>query len=255
MARLAAADAHLALTRQSSLAAARHPAGSGEAALRKATGRLAQLLECNAPGAGAEEQAKLATSMLNLGREPRWRSIGSAGRGLPPDLAAWLTAGESLTRHLQGICGDEFMVELRGQRWSRPLAGERAELGMPDRAWALVRQVYLCCGPRRLVYARTVMPRSTLQGRRRRYARLGRRPLGEVLFAFPDVRRGPLEVAMLAPGDVLHDAALEGRGAGGDSLWARRSVLTVAGHPLLISEVFMPAITRIGAGIGAGPDS
>lgn len=189
--------------------------------------------------------------MLNLGREPRWRPIGSAGRGLPSDLAVWLAAGESLTRHLQGICGDKFTVELRGQCWSRPLAGERAELGMPDRAWALVRQVYLCCGPRRLVYARTVMPRSTLRGRRRRYARLGERPLGEVLFASPDVRRGPLEVAMLTPGDVLHDAALEGSEAGNSALWGRRSVLTVEGHPLLISEVFMPAITTLGAGPGS----
>lgn len=189
--------------------------------------------------------------MSNLGREPRWRPIGSADRGVPSALLGWLTAGESLTRHLQAVCGDAFTVELRGQRWSRPLAGERAELGMPDRAWALVRQVYLCCGSRRLVYARTVMPRSTLQGRRRRYARLGERPLGEVLFASPDVRRGPLEVAMLTPGDVLHDAAGAGSETGSSTLWGRRSVLTVEGHPLLISEVFMPAITALGAGPGS----
>lgn len=184
--------------------------------------------------------------MLNLGREPRWRPIGRADRYLPPDLFCWLAATESLTQRLQRLCGDSFAVELIDQSWCRPFPGECAALGMRRRAWALVRQVYLCCGTRPLVYARTVIPRSTLRGRRRRYARLGERPLGEVLFAAGDVERSPFEVAMLMPGDVLHDAAINGMRSRKSSLWARRSVLSVHGHPLLVSEIFMPAIATIG---------
>ncbi|MDX9739732.1 MAG: chorismate lyase [Gammaproteobacteria bacterium] len=188
--------------------------------------------------------------MLNLGREPRWRPIGRAGRSLPPDLACWLTATESLTQRLQRICARDFAVELLGQAWCRPLPGERVALGMQQRAWALVRQVYLCCGTRPLVYARTVIPRATLRGRRRRYGWLGERPLGEVLFAAADVERSPLEVAMLTPDDYLHRAATRGTRPGDAVFWARRSVLRVEGYPLLVSEIFMPAIATIGRNPG-----
>jgi chorismate--pyruvate lyase len=196
---------------------------------------------------------ELTTSMLNQGREPRWRPIRRAGRSLPPGLACWLTATESLTQRLQRLCGEDFALDLLGQSWCRPLPGERVALGMQRRAWALVRQVYLSCGTRPLVYARTVIPRTTLRGSRRRYARLGERPLGEVLFATADVERSPLEVAMLMPGDFLHDAATSGLGARGTGrvLWARRSVLRVNGHPLLVSEIFLPAIGTIGRKTGS----
>jgi chorismate--pyruvate lyase len=184
--------------------------------------------------------------MLNLGREPRWRPIGRASRSLPPDLASWLSSTESLTQRLQDRCGSRFTVDLISQSWRRPFPGECAALGMQRRAWALVRQVYLCCGTRPLVYARTVIPRSTLRGSRRRYARLGERPLGEVLFASAGVERSPFEVAMLMPGDFLHDAASNGARSGRSALWARRSVFWVEGHPLLVSEIFMPPIVAIG---------
>ena len=67
------------------------------------------------------------------------------------------------------------------------------------------------------------------------------------------VVRSPLEVAMLMPGDFLHDAATSGLGARGTGrvLWARRSVLRVNGHPLLVSEIFLPAIGTIGRKTGS----
>lgn len=187
--------------------------------------------------------------MLNLGREPPWGPV-TAGvrRALSAELASWLINTDSLTRRLQAQCGRGFRVAVRGQRWQRPLPSERAALALPDRAYALVREVHLLCSSQPLVFARTVMPAATLRGARRRYARLGDRPLGAMLFSDPAIERGGLEVARITPGHVMHAAAMDGaaKGARAAAIWGRRSVFLVGGYPLLVSEVFLPSIMGSG---------
>jgi chorismate--pyruvate lyase len=90
------------------------------------------------------------------------------------------------------------------------------------------------------VFARTVIPVRTLRGRQRRLARLGTRPLGAALFADPHLKRGEVEIARLAPGDGIYEhAAVQGAA---DGVWGRRSVFTLKGKPLLVSEFFLPAL-------------
>ncbi len=199
--------------------------------------------------------------MLNLGREPSWRvATPAVQRELPAYLRSWLIVTESLTQRLRDECGPRFRVALRGQCWQRPLPSERAALALPDRAYALVRHVHLLCAERAVVFGRTVMPAATLHGARRRYASLGSRPLGAVLFADPSVARGAIEVARIAPRCALHADALDGaapRGAirnngrndGRNDIWGRRSVFFVEGYPLLVSELFLPAIARLRGGV------
>ena len=171
-------------------------------------------------------------------------------RELPAALGSWLIGTGSLTQRLQDECGPRFRVVLRGQCWQRPLPSERAALGLSDRAYALVRHVHLLCAQEAMVFGRTVMPAPTLRGARRRYASLGTRPLGAVLFSDPSVVRDVIEVASIPTGCGLHAAALDGAqrapsvSAAGDRMWGRRSVFFVEGYPLLVSELFLPAITR-----------
>lgn len=174
-------------------------------------------------------------------REPVWRPAAAAARrGLAPELASWLIDTDSLTRRLRELCGPAFRVRVVDQRRRRPLPSERAVVGLPDHAHALVRQVFLLCGAEPLVYARTIMPESTLDGARRRFARLGERPLGEMLFADRRIVRGDMEIAHLESGHALHTLA----GGGRAPLWGRRSVFLIEGHPLLVNEIFLPAILR-----------
>lgn len=196
----------------------------------------------------------LATQMLNTGREPPWRPVTTAlRRALSPDLASWLMDTDSLTLRLRSACGRGFHVALRAQHWRRPLPSERDALALPDHARALVRQVHLLNGDRALVYARTVMPAATLQGPRRRFANLGTRSLGSVLFGTAGLVRGPLEAARLEAGHALYDAALAGADRrGASALWGRRSVFLVQGYPLMVTEVFLPAVLRLGGRGGAG---
>lgn len=181
-------------------------------------------------------------------REPAWRSARLMRRGeVPVAIADWLFDEGSLTRRLRKASDGDFHVELLGQRWSRPLRCERQVLGLGDRAVALIRQVRLWCSGRPVVYARTVLPRTTLVGRQRRLARLGGRPLGERLFRDRTMHRGVMEVAEIAAGEQFFAAAVAGAEAAPQPLWGRRSVFTVSGRPLLVNEIFLPLLPA-GAG-------
>lgn len=162
-------------------------------------------------------------------------------RRMPASVRAWLLDPASLTARLKGICGNDFRVRVLRQQWRRPQTCEAQRLEMLRGEFALVREVHLHCAGRVLVYARTVIPRSTLMGRARSLARLGTRPLGEVLFADPGMRRGPLEIARI-PRDTPEYRVFLGVTDPGESVWGRRSVFRLSARPLLVSEIFLPGM-------------
>lgn len=148
----------------------------------------------------------------------------------------------SLTRRIQGACSGKFRVQVLAQGWARPQRNEALTLGMRDGGWGFVREVHLLCDEQPWVYARTVIPRTTLTGPRRRLTRLKSRPLGAVLFADPSMRRGPVEIARLTPCDKLYPAAIGHLTQRPHMIWGRRSLFTLGGKPLLVSEIFLPSI-------------
>lgn len=90
------------------------------------------------------------------------------------------------------------------------------------------------------VFARSILPLSTLTGRQRRLRRLDARPLGALLFADPSMRRGPMQLGQVASLNLpLPGGADENTGL----LWGRRSVFFLDGKPLLVSEIFLPAFS------------
>lgn len=175
--------------------------------------------------------------------EPRWRPVSAVSQCcLPPGLAAWLLDSSSLTQRLQQSSRNEFRVQVLKQGWRRPMENERQALGMRRGALAWVRQVHLLCDGQAWVFARTVIPAATLHGGQRRLARLGERPLGAMLFADRSVRRGPMEIAVIPTGSHLHRIALGGRRK--TQIWGRRSLFYYGTRPLLVSEIFLPALRR-----------
>ena len=178
-----------------------------------------------------------------MNNEPVWRRARLIRRGqVPSAIAGWLFDQGSLTQRLRQASGGDFRVELLGQQWCRPLRCERHVLGLEDRAVALIRQVRLWCSGQAVVYARTVLPRSTLVGRQRRLARLGGRPLGEQLFRDRTMRRSEMQVAAITPQHGFYGAALGCDATIPPRLWGRRSVFTVGGRPLLVNEIFLPSL-------------
>jgi chorismate--pyruvate lyase len=174
-------------------------------------------------------------------RTPRWQPPRAlAGLHVPEGLRSWLFEEGSLTRRLRAHCPKGFDIQVVSSAWGRALPDERRVLDLPAGRTVLVRQVYLRCGLRPLVYARTVIPPRSLHGANQRLARLGPTPLSAVLFGPGTTGRRRLEVARLGPEHVLYHLA--GPSVAPGVLWARRSIFLPAGRPVLVTEVFLPAL-------------
>ena len=115
-------------------------------------------------------------------------------------------------------------------------------LDLHPQHYAWIRQVYLLCGDAPWVYARSIVPRRTLSGRTRRVANLRTRSLGSVLFSDPSMCRREFQIACLVPGDTLHALATRLHPSISQAVWGRRAIYELGGKPLLVSEVFLPAI-------------
>ena len=159
---------------------------------------------------------------------------------LPADVISWLFDVSSLTKRLQQRCPHSFQVELLSQSVRKPTLNESYALSIPYGKSALIREVILHCGDQAVVYARTVIPLSTLTGAQLSYANLGNRPLGAMLFSDRTMRRGEVEVATLKPNDALYANTR----CKNETIWGRRSVFCVGGKPLLVSEFFLPALFK-----------
>jgi chorismate--pyruvate lyase len=164
--------------------------------------------------------------------------------GLSTGLRHWLLDDGSLTRRLRKICNGDFRVKLIHQGRARPMANEAQRLGIGFQQQVFSREVLLYCGPRAMVYARTVIPANTLKGRLNRLAYLGEKPLGEILFTDPHIRRGELEIARLRPDELLFEKACRtepyAQPLAVTGIWARRSVFLYHDKRLLVSEIFLP---------------
>ncbi len=145
----------------------------------------------------------------------------------------------SLTRRLIALSQGDFRVRLDRVAWGAPFAREACSLGLRAREAALLREVTLMCHERAAVFARSVMPRRTLQGRYRRLRHLGTRPLGELLFTDRHVVRGPTRIFPVRPGDALYAGALRRAARASPRFWGRSSLFYIGGEPLLVTEIFL----------------
>lgn len=167
-------------------------------------------------------------------REPRWRPVRQyLASQLPSGQRHWLLDDGSLTQRLarQG----RFRVQRLQQDWCEPLRSERQLLGLPDRQFALVRQVVLRVNEEPVVFARSVFPVHSLGGGLRHLRRLQNRSLGSILFGHPGMHRSPFELARI-PGDSSYLPATLRQS---DPAWGRRSRFVIEGRGLMVSEVFL----------------
>lgn len=165
----------------------------------------------------------------------------------PPHADAyrpWLVNRGSLTRRLQDRCA-AFRVRPVRQALAPSVIDERPLLGARAREWVMTREVFLYCGDTPVVFAHSVVRREALHGPWRWVGGLGARPLGAALFADPRVKRTPLMFRAIGRHHPLFARAaamLEDRP---DALWARRSIFLREGVPLMVTEVFLPAILEL----------
>ena len=172
----------------------------------------------------------------------RWHTIQR--RLMPRSLMPWLSDKGSLTRRLKQHNQTDFSVQLLGNSWIKPLTDESLPLNLSLSELSYQREVLLMDGDNANVYARTVVPRATYMTMQHRFNQLGNKPLGELLFTDPTVKRGPIEIACLKSGQWLYEMALLEESARPEMLWGRRSQFYLNGQPLLVNEIFLPALQR-----------
>jgi chorismate--pyruvate lyase len=176
--------------------------------------------------------------------EPEWGDWHSQRlREMPAGLSKWLLDPGSLTRRVIQVCGkDCFRVRLLHQGWGTPLNSERRVLHARRGVITLIREVELLCDDVPWVFARTLIPVTSLQRSVKRLTQLGERPLGAVLFSDPKVHRGMTQYARLQSRHPLFHAACRHVDEQPEVLWGRRTLFTLAARPLLVNEIFLPGI-------------
>lgn len=165
-----------------------------------------------------------------------WQSSDSSV--LPTHLQSWLLDPDSLTARLKTHC-HQFRVELLGQQVEHCKAHE-AVAAIPVGEKVLVREVLLYCDDKPQVFARSLLPMSSLTGAEQALANLGTQSLGQVLFNSPSLERKTIEVARFdlntSVGKLAGDLQLNVT----HTLWGRRSIFVLENKPLMVAEVFLP---------------
>ena len=156
----------------------------------------------------------------------------------------WLVDRGSLTRRLQARC-PRFRLRRLSQGITRPNRDEYATLGLYPGRVALVREVLLMDGEVPLVFAHSVIPLPGLKGPWADLSGLGNKPLGAALFGNPCVGRHALEFKRLDRRHPLYRQAAAQIDGLPRRLWARRSPFSLDGHPILVTEVFLPATLEL----------
>jgi chorismate--pyruvate lyase len=146
----------------------------------------------------------------------------------PPDaqaMAPWLLEPGSLTQRLREHW-PAVQVQPLFEGLQTPHMAECLCLSVPNTAapTAWVREVQLLGAHQPRLRARTVIPHWSAHNPWAQVQTLGQQPLGELLFVWPDIIRGPLHVAHTPMG------------------WARYCVYHRHQAPLLLAEVFLPAL-------------
>lgn len=163
---------------------------------------------------------------------------------LPAYARQWLLERGSLTKRLRAQCTD-FRVQIDFEQRHSPLADECSALPNADLGKPLIRQVYLICDGKPWVFARSIIPEATIQGVAQELGELGTRPLGEILFTYPNMERNAIEVTLLQAGDHWYTKTLVDYQAPVSKLCGRRSVYYLSGQPLLVQEFFTPWLIKL----------
>lgn len=167
------------------------------------------------------------TAVLSL--EATWRAAHT--ENIPVALQPWLLEPASLTARLKAHSAS-FRLQLLSET-AAPLP-TFLHGSLPQQPQHCIRrEVLMWCNDFPAVYAQSWLPASSIS-QLQQLAALGEQPLGELLFQFDDVTRSPIELAQItvAASSVVPSG----------THWARRSVFTVATHPLLVAEVFLPGV-------------
>ena len=149
----------------------------------------------------------------------KWR-VFDPKENIPEHVSRWLLDNQSLTHKLKEKYND-FRVNVLSQEQNSPYECELKLLGSITNLKIIVREVELIGSETPVVNARSLIP---LTDDTKDILKIGSRPLGEILFNDPEIKRGHLEVGSF------------------NNSWARRSTFTISKTNLLVTEIFLESL-------------
>lgn len=149
----------------------------------------------------------------------QWR-IFNPQEGVPEYVCNWLLDSQSLTAKLRDKYKD-FKVNVISQEQDTPYDCELKLLEATGNQTFIVREVELIGSEIPVVIARSLIP---LTQDTKEILKIGAKPLGEILFNDPEIKRGHLEVGSF------------------NESWARRSTFKIGKTKLLVSEIFLESL-------------
>lgn len=182
-------------------------------------------------------------TFLHSDRDLNWFSTPKLPINPAPGgkLRPWLLDKGSLTAKLILLSQGEFRVKVLRQIHARASRSEALALGVATYQLCLVREVILLGRNQPWVFARSVLPLTSLVGKLRHLRKQGSRPLGAFLFSQPKLTRSPISLGRIYRYHHYVPATLMSDGP----VWGRRSIFYVQGKPLLVSEVFLPGFPSV----------
>jgi chorismate-pyruvate lyase len=112
-----------------------------------------------------------------------------------------------------------------------------ASIHLPCR-YVYVRETQIYLGNSLLMYAKSMMPKTTNVVLKSRFRGLAQKPLGKLLFSVQKIKRTPFELARILPSFCEFNLAVGDEETAPLFLWGRRS-LFISDKPLvLLTEIF-----------------
>jgi len=178
-------------------------------------------------------------------RPQHWKPEGLVKRITDDEtIQSWLIHQGSLTKRLRERC-PTIQVHILSERLEVPLNNETNALKIHRNEQAWVRCVLLKCDEQSWVYARTVIPNFNRDNPWESLQKLGNKPLGEVLFEMPSIKRTPFALSKLPLNTWPYLMASLKTDQKSHAGFARRSVFLQEDSPLLLTEVFLPGLLSL----------
>lgn len=176
-----------------------------------------------------------------------WNRVGSGGiHRAPRKWQAWLSDTGSLTQKIEKAIGQKLEVQVLRDCPQSLNSDESRYFHFKIRR-CRVREVLLCANNIPLVMAHSVIPTLSSSGSNHAVLRLGSKPLGAVLFAKTrkhSKTKPPRDIARLDKSSALWKKCSKNYPELSSPLWARRTLYKLKGHPILVNEIFLPALLR-----------
>jgi len=158
---------------------------------------------------------------------------------VPAVVDDWLQESGSLTLRMKNSLNGDFDVSVEGEGFSSAFSEDADKLQQNPQDKMFIREVILSMSDKPHVFARTTIPEGSLQSLQQ-LATLGKKPLGEVIFSYPELIRTSLDIAKIAAQHLVPRVVIMlGKE---NAIWARRSVYDIKGHRFIVSEFFLPVM-------------